>query len=54
MGPNRPYLEAGQRLKDVRERLGLSTRDVQRKSEQIAVEKRNQEYRISHAWLTDI
>jgi transcriptional regulator with XRE-family HTH domain len=54
MGPNRPYLEAGQRLKDVRERLGLSTRDVQRKSEQIAVEKRNQEYHISHAWLTDI
>jgi transcriptional regulator with XRE-family HTH domain len=34
--------------------VGLSTREVQRKSEQIASEKRNQEYYLSHAWLTDI
>jgi transcriptional regulator with XRE-family HTH domain len=53
MGSTRPYLLAGQQLKEVRERLGLSTRDVQRKSERIAVEKRNQEYHISHAWLSD-
>jgi len=53
MGLSTPYLLAGQRLKEVRKRLGLSTRDVQRKSERIAVEKRNQEYHISHTWLTD-
>ena len=54
MDPNRPNLNAGQRLRAARERVGLSTRDVQRKSEQIAVEKKNQEYYLSHAWLTDI
>ena len=54
MQPNRPNLSAGQRLKAARERVGLSTRDVQRKSEQIALEKRNPEYYLSHAWLTDI
>lgn len=45
---------AGQQLKALRVRLGLSTRDVQAKSQQIATEKHNQEYYISHAWLTDI
>jgi transcriptional regulator with XRE-family HTH domain len=45
---------AGQRLKALRVRLGLSTRDVQTKSQQIAAEKHNQEYYLSHAWLTDI
>src|SRR5580692_10872616 len=45
---------AGHRLKTLRVRLGLSTRDVQAKSQQIATEKHNQEYYISHAWLTDI
>jgi transcriptional regulator with XRE-family HTH domain len=54
MDAHRPNFGAGQRLKVARERLGLSTRDVQRKSEQIALEKRNQEYYLSHAWLTDI
>ncbi len=54
MDPNKPNLSAGQRFKAARERVGLSTRDVQRKSEQIAHEKRNQEYYLSHAWLTDI
>jgi transcriptional regulator with XRE-family HTH domain len=45
---------AGQKLRALRVRLGLSTRDVQRKSEQIATEKKNQEYYLSHGWLTDI
>jgi transcriptional regulator with XRE-family HTH domain len=45
---------AGHRLKELRVRLGLSTRDVQAKSQKIADEKHNQEYHISHAWLTDI
>jgi transcriptional regulator with XRE-family HTH domain len=54
MDPKRPYLEAGQRLKAVRKLLGLKTRDVQAKSEKLANEKRNEEYHISHTWLTDI
>jgi len=54
MDPNRPNLNAWSAAQGGRERVGLSTRDVQRKSEQIAVEKKNQEYYLSHAWLTDI
>ena len=54
MESHKPYLTAGQRLKAARERVGLSTRDVQRKSEQIALEKHNQEYFLSHGWLTDM
>jgi len=45
---------AGERLKAVRTRLGLTTRDVEAKSQQIADEKHNREYYLSHAWLTDI
>lgn len=51
---HRPNASAGQRLKAARERVGLSTRDVQRKSGLIAMEKRNEEYHISHTWLTDV
>jgi transcriptional regulator with XRE-family HTH domain len=45
---------AGERLKEVRTRLGLTTRNVEAKSQQIADEKHNREYYLSHAWLTDI
>lgn len=34
-------------------RVRLSTREVERLSRQIAQEKQNQEYYISHGWLTD-
>jgi len=54
MDERRPNPGAGQKLKALRVRLGLSTRDVQRESAQIAAEKRNQEYYLSHGWLTDI
>jgi transcriptional regulator with XRE-family HTH domain len=54
MDPKRPYHLAGQRLKAVRKSLGLSTRDVQAKSEQFSANKRNGEYHISHTWITDI
>lgn len=50
----RPNVIAGQRLRAARERVGLSARDVQQKSAQIAQEKHNPEYYVSHAWLTDI
>ena len=45
---------AGERLKELRVRLGLTTRDVEAKSQQIAGEKHNREYYLSHAWVTDI
>ena len=37
-----------------RERLGLSTRDVQAMSRQIASQKQNEEFYLSHNWVTDI
>jgi transcriptional regulator with XRE-family HTH domain len=54
METRKPSLGAGERLKALRARLGLTTRNVEQKSQQIAAEKRNQEYYLSHAWLTDI
>jgi transcriptional regulator with XRE-family HTH domain len=54
MDARSPNPGAVHRLKALRVRLGLSTRDVQAKSQQIAADKHNQEYYISHAWLTDI
>jgi transcriptional regulator with XRE-family HTH domain len=49
-----PSPESGQRLRAERLRVRLSTRDVERLSQAIAREKGNQEYYISHAWLTEI
>ena len=49
-----PNPEAGWRLRAARERLGLSTRDVERLSRAMAEAKQNQEYYISHAWLSQI
>jgi transcriptional regulator with XRE-family HTH domain len=54
MDASRVNALAGKRLKALRERLGLSTRDVQRMSRQIASEKQNQEFYLSHNWVTDI
>ena len=50
---SRPNPEAGKKLRAERVRVGLSTRAVQDLSQRIAQEKSNQEYYISHAWLTD-
>jgi transcriptional regulator with XRE-family HTH domain len=50
-----PSPEAGKRLRAERLRAGLSTRQVQKLSQQIAHEKDdNQDYCISHAWLTEV
>ena len=49
-----PNAEVGRRLRAARERLRLSTRDVERLSRGIAERKQNQEYYISHAWLSEI
>lgn len=45
--------EAGKRLRAERLRVCLSSRDVQMLSLRIAKEKNNQDYYISHGWLTD-
>ena len=45
---------AGERLKEIRTRLGITTRDVADLSQKIADEEENQEYYISNAWLTQI
>jgi transcriptional regulator with XRE-family HTH domain len=46
--------DAGQRLRAERERLRLSTRQVESLSQQIAREKRSQEYALSHTWVSEI
>jgi transcriptional regulator with XRE-family HTH domain len=54
MAATSPNPEAGRRLRAARERLGLSTREVERLSRVLAESKQNQEYYISHAWLSQI
>ena len=49
-----PNSEAGRWRRAARERLGLSTRDVERLSRQVAEGKQSQEYYISHAWVSEI
>src|SRR2546422_5722182 len=41
-------------LKELRSRLGITTRDVAELSEKIAESEGNPEYQISNAWLTQI
>jgi transcriptional regulator with XRE-family HTH domain len=54
MDARKPSPSAGERLKELRVRLGLTTRDVEEKSQQIAEDKHSREYYLSHAWVTDI
>src|SRR5712664_920534 len=54
MDAHKPSPSAGERLKELRVRLGLATRDVEEKSQQIAEDKHSREYYLSHAWVTDI
>lgn len=54
MLPMTSNTEAGKRLKAVRERLRLSTREVERLSQKIAEDRCSQEFYLSHAWLTEI
>src|SRR5579872_5070913 len=46
--------EAGKRLRAERERAGLSIRDVARLSQQIAEEKKDQAFSVSHNWVSDL
>jgi hypothetical protein len=54
MNLRRAQPTGGRWLKALRVRLGLSTRDVQEMSRKIATSKQNQEFFLSHNWVTDI
>jgi len=47
-------MSPGERLKEIRSRLGITLRDVADLSEKIADEEGNEEFYISNAWLTQI
>src|SRR5260370_7736112 len=51
---NKMASAAGEQLKALRRRLGMTTRQVERFSQQVADTKNNPEFYISHAWLTNI
>lgn len=54
MLPQKPGSEAGKRLKAAREALRLSTRDVARLSNELAIYRKNPEYYVSHTSVADI
>jgi hypothetical protein len=47
-------LRAGEQLKALRSKMRLTTRDVEKLSLQICESRRNREYYICHAWVTDL
>src|SRR5467141_4804006 len=47
-------LKAGERLKEIRSRLGITLRDVTDLSQKIAESEGNEEFQISNPWLTEI
>lgn len=47
-------LPPGEQLRKLRIRLGITTREVESRSQRIAEEEKNQEFQISNAWLTQL
>jgi transcriptional regulator with XRE-family HTH domain len=47
-------MRAGEQLKELRNKLGITTRDVEEFSRKIAEEELNEDFYISNAWLTQI
>lgn len=47
-------MKAGDRLRQIRYKLGITTREVEDLSRQIAVQKGNEEFFISNGWMTKI
>lgn len=54
MEPNGLSERAGIRLKRIRERLGLTLREVEKRSRRLAKKKQNPDYIISRGWLNNI
>jgi transcriptional regulator with XRE-family HTH domain len=47
-------MRSGEQLKDLRNKLGITTRDVEEFSRKIAQDEENEDFYISNAWLTQI
>ena len=47
-------MRAGERLKELRNRLGITTREVEEYSRRIAESEGNEEFHVSNAWITQI
>jgi len=45
---------AGAKLQRMRERLGLSVREVARRSQMVVAERQNRDFSLSRAWITDV
>jgi len=54
MAETKSILRAGEQLKELRLRLGMTTRDVTDLSQKVIDSEGNQEFHISNAWLTEI
>jgi transcriptional regulator with XRE-family HTH domain len=54
MEPSELTRSAGAKLKELRNDLGFTIREVQERSMEIAAQENNLEYILSHAWLTGI
>ncbi len=46
--------QGGARLKKIRLRLGLSAREVERRSLQLVVDQQNPDYHLSRSWIRDV
>src|SRR6202047_3195343 len=49
-----PPMRPGEQLRELRNRLGITTREVEEFSRTIAEESQNEEFYISNAWLTQL
>src|SRR5712692_86120 len=49
-----PHLPAGEQLKELRNHLGITTREVEEHSRKIAEAENNEEFYLSNAWLTQL
>src|SRR5260370_9707828 len=54
VGREGELLRPGERLRNIRTRLGLTTRDVEAYSRRISKAEENEDYCISSAWLTPV
>ena len=52
--PSGPSMRPGEQLKELRNRLGVTTREVEEFSRTIAEDRHNEEFYISNAWLTQL
>jgi len=52
--PTVPFMRPGEQLRELRNRLGVTTREVEEFSRTIAEDSQNEEFYISNAWLTQL